>query len=162
MPRNKWLILALGLSLGANLVMAGFLAGRVTSDQWGPRLLDPNLRGTRVLLDQVPEARREVLRPLVRDQLRSIRPSIGGIRQAQREIEAALTAEPFDAAALKTALAAFRTHLDRSQETSHAAFVRLAGSLSSEERQLLGDGLASHGRHRPRGGPPMTMPPHRP
>ena len=161
MSSNKWLILALVLSLGANLGLAGFLAGRASADLGGPRLLDPNLRVSRLLLQQLPEDRRETLRPLFREQLRSIRPSIGGIRQAQREIEAALTAEPFDRRALEAALTAFRTHLNKSQEDSHAAFLSLAGSLSPEERQLLGQTLAGHGRHRPHGPPAGAMPPAR-
>jgi uncharacterized membrane protein len=159
MPRNKWLVLALVLSLGANLAMAGFLAGRATADLGGARLVDPNLRVARTLLPKLPEERREVLRPLVRDQLRSMRPSIGAVRQAQRDIETALAAEPFDAEQLETALAAFRKHLNGSQETSHAAFVRLARSLSPDERRLLRQTLATSGRHRPHGHPPPGMPP---
>ena len=106
MPRNKWLVLVLVLSLGANLAMAGFLAGRATGDRGGPRLLDPNLRVTRALLQQLPEERREALRPIVREQLRSIRPSVGGIREAQRDIESALVGEPFDPKKLEAALGA--------------------------------------------------------
>lgn len=147
MPRSKWLILALVLSLSANLAMGGFLAGRATSDLGGPRLLDPNLRVSRLMLQQLPEDRREALRPIIREQLQSIRPSVGGIRRAQREIEAALTAEPFDPQALAQALAAFRTHLNQSQETSHAAFIGLATSLSPAERRLLGQTLAGPGHH---------------
>jgi uncharacterized membrane protein len=162
MPLNKWLVLLLVLSLGANLAMAGFLAGRAAGDGGGPRLLDPNLRVTRMLLQQLPEERREALRPLVRDQFRSIRPSVGGIREAQRDIEAALVAEPFDPEKLEEALGAFRTHLSRSQETSHAAFVGLARSLSPEERRLLGRALEGSGRHRPHGHPPPGMPAERP
>lgn len=165
MSSNKWLILALVLSLGANLALAGFLAGRASADLSGPRLLDPNLRVSRLLLQQLPEERREALRPLFREQLRSIRPSIDGIRRSQRKIEAALTAEPFDPRALESALEAFRTHLTRSQETSHAAFLSLADSLSPEERRLLGQTLTSQGRHRPHGlpngPPPGAMPPER-
>ncbi len=162
MPRNKWLVLLLVLSLGANLAMAGFLAGRATGDRGGARLLDPNLRVTRALLQQLPEERREALRPIVREQLRSIRPSVGGIREAQRDIESALVAEPFEAEELEKALSAFRAHLNRGQETSHAALVGLARSLSPEERRLLGKSLTGSGRHGHHRHPPPGMPAERP
>jgi uncharacterized membrane protein len=147
MSGNKWLILALIVSFGANIGLVGFLAGRASTGDLGPRGLDPTL-GIARILPQLPKARHDALRPLVREHMRGVRPSIREIRLAQRALAEAMLAEPFERADLETALAGFRMHLAESQVTSHASFVGLVEQLTPQERKLLVQVLQTGGRHR--------------
>lgn len=145
--RSKWLIVALIASLAGNLALGGFVFGRLGTPAPVPAALDPSLGMFRVLRE-LPEARREALRPPLREHFRSLRGDLQGMREAQRRINRALAGEPFDATALETALQGFRTALLDSQEHNHAMLVRLAGAMTAEERQLLRDAMTRSRRHR--------------
>ncbi|MDH3642999.1 MAG: periplasmic heavy metal sensor [Gammaproteobacteria bacterium] len=147
MPTNKWLILTLIVSLGANVGLIGFLAGRASTADLRPGPLDPTLGFARIL-PELPEARHDELRPLVREHMRSVRPSIRQIRGAQRDMRAAILADPFERSALESALARFREHLGGSQSASHASFVTLVEQLTPAERQVLVEVLRREPRHR--------------
>ena len=136
MSSNKWLIITLVVSLGANIALVGFLAGRAS--HFDPRLgnLDP-IMGFARILPELSRERHDVLRPLVREHMRSVRPSAREIRRAQRDLGAALLAEPFERAQMEDALTEFRKHLAHSQVSSHAAFVALVEQLTPGERRLL-------------------------
>lgn len=149
MRSNKWLILALVLSLGVNIALVGFMAGRA-SQGLQFRHVDPTVGFMRGF-QELDEQRREELRPLLREHFRAVLPSLWQMRGAHRELHQAVLAEPFNAAALETVLADLRRHLGESQEVGHAALVRLATELSAEERRLLID-LTLRPR---RGGPPF-------
>jgi uncharacterized membrane protein len=141
------LIVGLVVSLGANIALIGFLAGRASTFDPRPHGVDPTL-GIARMLPELPEARRKALRPLVRAHMRSVRPSIREIRHAQQALGTAILADPFDREALESALAAFREHLAQSQVASHAAFVGLVEKLTPDERRLLVDVLQREPRHR--------------
>lgn len=146
MVANKWLIIGLIVSIGANVGLLGFLAGRASTIDVGPRGMDPMFGVARILPELSP-ARHDVLQPLIREHMHSIRPSIREIRHAQQELRAAILAEPFDRAALESALAKFREHLVQSQVASHAAFVELVAQLTPAERRLLVDAMRREPRH---------------
>jgi uncharacterized membrane protein len=149
MPSGNVLILALLLSLAANLALGGFIAGRMSAPASPPApvAMDPYVGSLRALRD-LPEHRQAAMRPLLREHLRDLRPSVRDVRRAQRRVDEALTAEPFDPAALATALERFRTALLESQERSHGALVQLTGSLNPEERLALREAMASGPRAR--------------
>jgi uncharacterized membrane protein len=151
MPNSrKWIIGGLVLSVTVNLLLAGFVAGRLLEPRMGPPHMDPTL-ALFPALRELPDTRRAELRPLVREEFRKARPEMRRMMKAQRAINAALTAEPFSADALTAALTDFRSALLASQEGSHAALVRLAQELTPAERQLLVTSMR-HG-HRPPFGP---------
>jgi uncharacterized membrane protein len=133
MQTPKWLLIALAISLAANLALGGFLAGRMTGGALRPAPVDPALAFVRVVRE-LPDDRQAALAPLVREQFRSARGSVRDLRRAQRDITAALTSEPFDDAALTQALERFRTALLASQEASHATLVPLVAAMTPEER----------------------------
>jgi uncharacterized membrane protein len=148
MPTSrKWMLVALAISVGINLALAGFMAGRVIEPRFVPPRLDPALAFFPAVR-QLPEARRDVLRPIMRAEFGSARPNMRRMIAAQRAINDALTAEPYSENALAAALAEFRGALLASQEDSHAALVRLAGALTQDERNLLAGAM----RHGPRAG----------
>jgi uncharacterized membrane protein len=91
------------------------------------------------------EGRRGPLRGLYRehgDELREKRRAIGEARRTARE---ALEKEPFDRAALESALAALRKETGASQEIMHRAIVEAATKGSPEERKKLGNALERFG-----------------
>ncbi|MCZ6644431.1 MAG: periplasmic heavy metal sensor [Gammaproteobacteria bacterium] len=136
MTHNKWLIVALVVSLAINFALAGFFIGRASNLDLHRTLMDPTLGFSRVLR-QLPDERRAELRPLIRRHFRGMRPSLGGIRQAQSELNEALTADPFDAQRLAVALEQFREHLADNQMASHDSLVALVAALEPGERRLL-------------------------
>ncbi len=137
MSSNRWLSVALIVSLGINLGLAGFLVGRATTFEFHPReALNPMWGVSRILRD-LPADRRDALRPQYRAHMRAARSEAREIRRAQQDLRQALVADPFDAAALGSSLDRFREHLHASQSTSHSAFVKLITSLTPSERALL-------------------------
>lgn len=159
MNSNKWLILTLIVSLGANIALVGFLVGRASSIDLRPGRLDPTFGFARIL-PELPQSRVDALRPLVREHMRSVRPSIREIRSAQRRLSAVLLEEPFERSQLESALARFREHLAASQVASHASYVALVEQLTPPERRLLVEVLQRQPQHRgPRGAGGRPPPP---
>ncbi|MEQ8857113.1 MAG: periplasmic heavy metal sensor [Pseudomonadales bacterium] len=148
MGSSRWLLVVLIASLAVNLALAGFVVGRLSGpDGLAPASLDPSLGMFRVLRE-LPEARREALGPPLRDHFRGLRGELRRMREAQRQINDALAAEPFDADALTAALGGFRAALLDSQQANHALLVRMARAMTAEERALLIDAMT---RGRPHG-----------
>ena len=132
--RNRWLIGALAVSIVVNLLLAGFVVGRMTGDF--------GFKGGFGAAPKMPpigflegERRREVIRGL--DARREIRPILRELRRSQRDIRATLVAEPFDQEALSQALAEFRGRLEESQALSHQKLVAVAARLTPDERRRL-------------------------
>lgn len=147
--RSKWLIGALTVSVVVNLLLAGFVVGRMSGDF-----------GIRGGIGPVPQLkfleedrRREVFRGL--ETRRALKPKLRKLRSAQRDMRAALIAEPFEEEALSETLAEFRRHLDESQALSHRRFVAVVSRLTPDERRKL---VSTLDRHRK---PPDRRPPRR-
>ncbi|HEX7037659.1 MAG TPA: periplasmic heavy metal sensor [Pseudomonadales bacterium] len=135
MPSRKWLIALLVASLAVNLALGGFLVGQMTRPE-RPVMLDPSLSLFRVVRE-LPDARRDELRPTLRAHFRELRGDIRKLRAAQRGIETALTEEPFRPDALGAALTAFRSAMLDSQQRNHRLLVDVAGAMTADERALL-------------------------
>jgi len=142
-PLAKRLSIALAVSIAINLLLAGIWVGRAFRHPRPPRADHemPALHGER----GEREGRRGPLRGLYRehgDELREKRRAIGEARRAARE---ALEKEPFDRAALESALAALRKETGASQEIMHRAIVEAAAKAPPEERKKLGQALERFG-----------------
>ena len=143
MRSRNTLLAALIASVVLNLALVGFVAARLGGDDRAAmRPMFNTFRG----VQELPEARRDALRPMLREHFRQMRPNIRNIRAAQQQLDAALTADPFDRARLDAALAAFRHALMASQTTSHDALRDLAEALTAEERVLLHAAMSRRGR----------------
>ena len=147
--RSKWLIGALIVSVVVNLLLAGFVVGRMSGDF-----------GIRGGIGPVPQLkfleedrRREVFQGL--ETRRALRPKLRKLRTAQRDMRAALLAEPFEEEALSETLAEFRRRLDESQALSHQRFVAVVSRLTPDERRKLASTLDRHRK------PPDRRPPKR-
>ena len=138
--RSKWLIGALAASLVVNLVLIGFVAGRMSSGFAPGAGIDPTLGLPRLLRFMEEERRREVLADAI-SYRRELRPTLRQMRAVQRRIHASVTADPFEEDALRNAFNDFRGNLEASQAKSHEAFVTVVSRLTPEERRLLAEAM---------------------
>ena len=141
---GKWLIGALTVSVVVNLLLAGFIAGRMSGDigfrgGMGAAPKMPQLG----FLDE--ERRREVSQGL--EARRELRTNLRELRRSQRDIRAAFEAEPFDQEALSAALAEFRQRLEESQALSHGKLVAVAVRLTPDERRRMARTLDRRPKH---------------
>ena len=141
--KAKWLVIGLVVSLTLNLALAGFLIGRASGPPpWHRSAFDP-IAGLPRLMHFLPkERRRELLEQQPRGQVRA---ALRDMRRAQRAMDQALAAEPFDAEALAAALARYREHFAAGQERAHATFLAMASELTPQERQRLLKSLRRRG-----------------
>jgi uncharacterized membrane protein len=148
MRSNKWLIAALATSLIVNLLLVGFVVGRLSGIGPPPFGPDPTVGFVR-LLSFLDSDRRAAIKPTLRAHMTDIVPMLKRMRGNHRAVIEALTAEPFDVARLSGALDALQANLDATQSASHAAFVALAAELTPAERRQLAEAMR-HPRHRHR------------
>lgn len=136
MSRKNIIILALLVSAGINLFFVGGIVSRVSNNgsrEVGIRSFPPNISW---VVRDLDEARRDELRPILRQSYEEIRPIRGEMFAAQRRVNELMASQAFDAAALDQAFAALRDVSDRYQALSHQQTISLLGELSEEERQM--------------------------
>ena len=166
MTKNKWLMIALFISLGANLLLVGFMLGSKFRAHPSSMMINP-MFGLMRYADTLPmERRAELLKSM-----RSFRPERAQFRQ-MRELQDNLRNEirrdSLDPVALKAALTALHNQMQTHQSASHDAFVQLMQSLTPAERVTLdeqmqrsGPGRRAHVSGGPHPGPrePFGEPP---
>ncbi len=149
--RNRFRLLLI-VSLAANLFLGGVFAGGFI-EAWRQ---DPEPSHGRPppfrlhmggMLERLPEDARGQAHDVMERHRGRMRGSVGEMRQARREVAAALAAEPFEPNRLETALAELRRRGGAAQAAMHGAMAELAGDLGPEARRALAEGLA-HRRHR--------------
>jgi uncharacterized membrane protein len=153
MMKSKWIVVALVISIGLNLALAGFLAGRRSADAviGDPTQMFP--RWVRTL----PEERRDALRPQIREHIQTIRPLVRTMRAQHHQLVEAIAAEPFSIETLNSALADMRNQHSAVQTSSHTAFVAFVASLTASERTVLAADIRNKRHGRP-GRPPGPGP----
>jgi len=151
--KNKWLVIALVVSLSLNLVIAGFVIGRLGSGAGFPARIDP-IAGFPRLMSQLPDERQEELRPLMGSYFQTMRPTFRAMRAAQEEVFSAVKADPYQSEATRIALATFREKLLESQTSAHDAFIEFTSALTTEERHLLAKKMHQPWRSRHNRKPP--------
>jgi uncharacterized membrane protein len=139
-PWTKRLALLLAISVGVNLLLAGFWIGR----RFGgppPRAFDAGEsfelgRGAR---------RHPVLRSALdrhRDEFHDRREATRRARARAREV---LTSSEFDRQKLEQALAGLKDEMSKNQELAHRALVEAAVEARPEQRKALGVALGPKG-----------------
>lgn len=144
--RQRWLTIALAISVALNLFFLGVAAARWWQHrQWraqrwtdapGLNVPAPKAEGQR------HERRHRRGRPLSwmteaeRAELRPKRQALVGVR---RDAERVLSAEPFDPAKFQSALEALRTETAQIQAAVHQKLMQRAAALSPEERRRLAE-----------------------
>lgn len=137
MQTNKWLIGGLVLSLVVNLLLVGFVAGRMSGFGPAPGFGADPTAGFFRLLGFLSDERRATITPELRKEMGQIMPMLRKIHGDQKDVFEKLTADPFDPVALETALADLRENLTAAQIASHHSFVEMAKALTPGERKSL-------------------------
>jgi uncharacterized membrane protein len=151
MRNNRWLIGGLAVSLILNLLLTGFVIGRLSGfgppPGFGP---DPTAGFVR-LLGFLDADRRAAIAPMLRTHMGEVMPMLRRMRGDQHAVIDALTAEPFAPEALANALAELRANLTAVQVASHRSFVDMATALTPTERTELAAAMrrAPHMHGRP-------------
>jgi uncharacterized membrane protein len=144
--RNKWLLGGLAASLIVNLLLIGFVVGKMTSGWAMPPMRPDPTMGLHRMIDFLPDPRRDEIRDELKTQMRSIYPELRELRATHRRIRDAVTADPFVRTDLEKALEELRARLGSTQVSAHRAFVDVVSRLTPEERAQLADAM-----RRPRG-----------
>ncbi len=155
MSGRRWLVVGLTASVVINLLLVGFLVGRVSGM---PRLstFQANTQASiGWMMRHLPDERRDVLRPEARAHFGELRPALRKLRQAQRRLFELLIAEELDQDALNGVIVEMREGIDTTLGHNLEFLAQLAGKLTVEERRMLAEGLRrpherSPGRRRPR------------
>lgn len=154
----RGLLAALLVSVGVNIALVAFMAGRVAggAPPFGPNGADRPGAAHRFLDRASPETQ-ALMRDAFAARWNDIRPLRDDAGRARKALRDAILAEPFDKARVEAAYAAFQV-ADTGLRGAHARVViDVMEKLPLEERRILVDALAEQRGARgfgPRGRPP--------
>jgi uncharacterized membrane protein len=138
--RLKYALIA---SLALNLLVIGAVAGTMIGfgKHHGPRGGHPRGEdfGLMGLTRTLPEERRKEIRKQLREERGRLRPLFEDVRTARREAADKLAAEPFDRAALESALAAVGERERTLRQEAVNIFVGHVERLTPDERGRLAE-----------------------
>lgn len=145
----RWVMVALLTSLMVNMVFVGVVAGRFWAQHHGSSWHSRHKNsGMRAFLRDLPEARRTELGQMMRanrEAARAERENIRTLRQAVRE---AIVREPFDKAALETALSQVNAARQSFRARVAVDFADMVAKMTPDERKAFAEkGLRRHRRH---------------
>ena len=143
MNSNRWLVLALLVSLGVNLLIAGVVIGRHLDG--GP----PGRMHFEWLMQDLDDATRSKIRQNMHEQMKNSRPYRHDLRQAQHALHEAIIAEPFEEKQVKAAMAEVRAASARLQQTMHDQMIQNLGEMSAEDRARVFSILSRRPNHGP-------------
>lgn len=139
-PGGRWSRRILFVSLALNLFFVGAWAALAWRHYaWEHhRPWTPAMRIER-LAEALPAADAEKLRTEFRSRQNNIDAAVGSYRQAQRSMREALRADPFDAAALRAAMAEARSARSRLDEGLQEVIATAGAMMTPEGRRSLAD-----------------------
>ena len=168
--RTKILVIA---SLVVNLFLAGALIGVLVigaqmMQERGRDRRGPDRQGVYSAFQAIPEARRDVLRQMMREPAMAAREDMRAAREARRTASELIKAPTYDAAAVEVALRQAREHDAAGRAKLDAALAARLVELTPQERALFADvmnrgpggmrggrrGPGGQGGPGPQGGPP--------
>ena len=158
----RWLI----VSLMANMILVGLLAGFLW--QAGPKGHPDGPPRERISWGERDDGRRDAMRRVFKEAFNASGEERMARAETRRQLAEAVTAEPYDAEAVRDAFGNLRTADDAVNEATHEAMVELFATMTVEERQhmaeILRRGPRDHKSRRgmkpdERDGPPPPPPP---
>jgi len=155
---RRWAGPLLLVSLMANLLVVGALGGSYfAGHRFGPLAFAPIDRGLMGYLRTLPDARRSAILSDIEQSRSRFHAELHKVREARKSALSALAAEPFDEAALKSAMAGANAAESELQTISNAIFITVASRLTPEERRGLKEWRQArqhgqHGHHREKRG----------
>ena len=150
MRTNRWLIGGLVVSLIVNLLLVGFMVGRMSGFGPPPAFGPDPTAGFFRLLGFLDDDRRAAIAPDLHTQMGELMPVLRKMRGDQRARLRDADCRTVRPRRARAALAELRTNLTAAQVASHRSFVEMAKSLTPEEREELARAMraaAAHARH---------------
>lgn len=138
MNKRRILILALAVSVFANLLLLGYIAGRETKTLAPEQSMDPSYGFPR-LLRALPEDRMSELMSSIREQRRDLGGEYREVGRAQASMFRDFLAEPFDIEKLRTSSALYGDTLCKARASTDTMFLHIVEQLTHEERKVLLD-----------------------
>jgi uncharacterized membrane protein len=132
--KTHWLVLALLVSIGLNLLVAGMLAGRAL---WGGPALAPMPLSLGWVIRDLDDETRTALRPRLIDHARQARPLRRDVHEAQREFNRLLQSEEVEQAELQNALNNLRQSADRYEKAMHDMMAEIIVGLEPDQRRRI-------------------------
>lgn len=144
---GKWLLLVLGISLGLNLFVGGFLIGDELQEHRHPPRGDwerPHADNDRVvfgfvdrLATALPKDDRKEFMRVMETYRGELAAATMRVRQARQKVRGAIGADNFDRSALESALAEVGSNMQDMQKVLHGALADAVSHLSPEARKAL-------------------------
>jgi uncharacterized membrane protein len=146
--RRSWRDVLLVASLAVNLAVLGIVAAQYLRKERAVRLMGPayNELLPRAFVQALPEERRAAILGALRDSRRDFREQRRELRAAALTVADALDAEPFDAAALDRAVAAYRAEVGDLVTEGTSFAVTMFKGLTPAERKLIAEKLRGRAR----------------
>lgn len=144
MPKNKYIISGLLISLALNLLFIGAISYRYISPQREriARPLPPNIGW---IVRDLEQQRHSELQAIMQKSAKEISPIRREMLAAQRRVNELMSAQPYDMNALNDAFAELREASIRYQTLSHKKTATILGELSEQERQVALDFVRRRG-----------------
>ncbi len=140
---GKWLKIAFGASLAANLFLVGLVGGQVFGGGDEAVKRAKATRGyslyPRVMMEALPEDRHEDIRAFYADARKGMGQKWRGINVIRREIDAALRAEPFDAEVFRAAQSREVEGRNTLRAQNNDKIATFLATLTHEERTAIAD-----------------------
>lgn len=163
---GRGIVIALALSLAANVFLGGFVAGRLAGgphDHDGPHVFMFRHGGLEAFSDLTPAARESLKRAFIEHRAASR----GGFRETRKlheEFVKVLGADVYDRAAADALVAKFEAAENSGRAGMARVLVEAAEGLSAEDRKSLAKHIEKRGGHwkghrGPGDGPPPEGPP---
>ena len=144
---GKWLLLVLGVSLGLNLFVGGFLIGDELQEHRRPPHGDgerPRADNDRMvfgfvdrLAGALPKDDRKEFKSVMETYRGELTAAATRVRQARQKVRSAIGADNFDRSALESALAEVGSGMQDMQKVLHGAMADAVSHLSPEARKAL-------------------------
>jgi uncharacterized membrane protein len=149
--RRRWMTVALVVSLGVNLMVAGLVGGAILRD--GPRERDPFYRdvsalGLRFYYRALPDQARDDLRHRVGERRGDFRAGREALAKHMNAMADAVGAEPFDPARLAGVLADQGRTVAGNMATGQALLVATISAMTPDERTAMAEALRRAPRQR--------------
>ncbi|SLN56894.1 hypothetical protein PSA7680_02963 [Pseudoruegeria aquimaris] len=148
---SRWTKILLGLSLSLNALVVALALGAFLSPE-GPRKGPPRVKdiGANALVRALPDDRQKALREALRARIG--KDPVRGhadLRAMQREMQAALRAEPFDVGRLDEIMQQTEARREAQIAIGREVFLEQIKQMSPEERRAFADRLEELGRRGP-------------
>ncbi len=130
----KWLIGGLSVSLMLNLLIVGFVAGRMAYGPHHPG--GPGFSLDRMAARLAPESR-EVVKTVIKKHHDEISSAVRTMHKARQAVREAMTADELDSASANIAFANLRHASTAMQTAIQGAMIEVASRLPADERAKL-------------------------